>query len=122
VAATDITDVVCSHFHADHVGWLFDLSARPVFPRAAIWFGHDDWHHFVTGSGEMAPHIREGFRSPALASHLHSIGDVDPALADRTCERLWHELKDGHTTGVGAHFPELRLGRVLAGTARRWLS
>jgi glyoxylase-like metal-dependent hydrolase (beta-lactamase superfamily II) len=38
----------------------------------------------------------------------HSMGDVVPALAARTRERLWRELEDGHTVGTGAHFPELR--------------
>jgi glyoxylase-like metal-dependent hydrolase (beta-lactamase superfamily II) len=41
-----------------------------------------------------------------------SLGDVDPALADRTREQLWHDLSDGHT---------LRFGRVLAGTPRQWI-
>jgi hypothetical protein len=27
----DITDVVCTHLHPDHVGWLFDLESRPSF-------------------------------------------------------------------------------------------
>jgi len=42
--------------------------------------------------------------------------------AARTRERLWHELEDGHTTGTGAHFPELRFGRVLPGSPRQWLT
>lgn len=44
----------------------------------------------------------------------HSMGDVDPALADRTRERLWRELEDPATVGVG-RTPELRFGRVLTG-------
>jgi hypothetical protein len=48
------------------------------------------------------------------------MGDVDPTLADRTRERLWRELENERTTGVGAHFPELQFGRVLAGAARHW--
>lgn len=174
VSTAEITDVVCSHLHTDHVGWLFDLDANPVFPQATIWFGAGDWQHFVTGTGFMHGHIREGFRAgprmrpidrdttiapgiTALAApghtpgHLcvvissgqdralllgdaitcpiqldeptwHSMSDVDPALADRTRERLWRELEDERTTGAGAHFPELRFGRVLPGTARRWFS
>jgi len=50
----------------------------------------------------------------------HSMGDVDPELAARTRERLWRELADGHTSGVGAHFPELRPGRVASLPERRW--
>ena len=174
---TDVTDVVCSHLHSDHVGWLFDLDARPVFPNATIWYGAGDRDHFVTGSGHMADHIRAGFASPASAGRLrpltedttiapgvtamlapghtpghlclvlssgtdralllgdavtcpvqldeptwHSMADVDPALAERTRERLWRELEDPGTIGTGAHFPELRFGRVLPGTARRWLN
>jgi glyoxylase-like metal-dependent hydrolase (beta-lactamase superfamily II) len=177
IAPADITDVVCSHFHGDHVGWLFDLDANPGFPHATIWFGGADWRHFVTGSGSMRDHIREGFGNPAHAARMrpmdrdttiapgitallapghtpghlcvvissgerralllgdaitcpvqldepswHSMADVDPSLANRTRERLWRELADERTLGAGAHFPELRFGRVLPGTARRWLT
>jgi glyoxylase-like metal-dependent hydrolase (beta-lactamase superfamily II) len=175
VTAAGITDVVCSHLHADHVGWLFGPGGRPVFPRAAIWFGAADWPHFVTGTGKMRSHIRAGFRAPALAARLrpidhdtaitpgltavlapghtpghlcveisagsrrvlllgdaitcpvqlgkpswHSLGDLDPALAGRTRERLWRELEDEHTIGTGAHFPGLQFGRVRTGPTRRW--
>ena len=51
-----------------------------------------------------------------------SIGDVDPALARRVRERLFRELEDPATLGAGAHFPELRFGRVLTGQGRRWFS
>lgn len=171
----EVTDVVCTHLHADHVGWLFDLDAQPVFAAARIWFGAGDWQHFVTGPGEMAPHIRAGFRDSAGALRLRtldgdatvapgvdalltpghtpghlcvsvtdgeerllllgdsitcpvqldepgwrSMGDVDPELADATRRRLWQQLADGRTHGVGAHFPELAHGRVTEGTGRRW--
>ena len=65
VTPVDITDVICTHLHADHVGWLFGLDAQPVFGRAAIWAGEADWRHFVTGPGEMLPHIRTGWRAAA---------------------------------------------------------
>jgi glyoxylase-like metal-dependent hydrolase (beta-lactamase superfamily II) len=177
VTPAGITDVICTHLHADHVGWLFDLGARPVFPNATIWFGSADWQHFVAGTAAMHDHIRQGFRDPAHAPRLrpidhdttiapgitalpapghtpghlcvvlssggqralllgdavtcpiqldeptwHSMSDVDPALADRTRERLWRELEDDRTIGAGGHFPELQFGRVLPGTARRWFT
>jgi hypothetical protein len=51
-----------------------------------------------------------------------SFGDVDPVLAAQTREGLWHELEDEHTTGAGAHFPEIRFGRVRTGAAGRRFS
>lgn len=175
VTPAEITDVICSHLHADHVGWLFDLDSSPVFPQATIWFGTADWDHFVGGTGQMAVHIREGLRAPGHAARLqpldhdtvitpgvtalltpghtpghicvvissgqeralllgdaitcpvqldeptwHSVADVDPTLADRTRARLWRELEDERTAGVGAHFPELQFGRVRTGTTRHW--
>jgi hypothetical protein len=50
----------------------------------------------------------------------HSIGDVDPDLANRTREHLWRELEGEDVTGTGAHFPELKFGRVLQGSGKRW--
>lgn len=170
VAREDVTDVVCTHLHADHVGWLFDQHAAPVFPAATTWLGAADWHHFVDGPGEIAAHIEAGFRrcrgtsrlrlldqdapitdgvaalmapghtpghlcvavdsgqervlllgdaitSPVQLEELgwRSMGDVDPALAEQTRQRLCRELADGRTTGVGAHFPELAPGHLDAG-------
>ena len=175
IGAGDITDVVCTHLHPDHVGWLFDQQSRPSFPRATIWFGAGDWHHFIGRRDPLIQdHIGQGFRAHANDARLrpldrdtsvapgvtaiqapghtpghlcvvvssegqralllgdavtcpvqldeatwHSIGDVDPGLADRTRQRLWRELEGEAVTGTGAHFPELKFGRVLNGSGKR---
>jgi glyoxylase-like metal-dependent hydrolase (beta-lactamase superfamily II) len=172
----DVTDVVCTHLHPDHVGWLFDLESKPIFPDAMIWFGAGDWQHFIELQNSLIQdYIREGFRlhaddarlrpidrdttvAPGVTAiqapghtpgHLcvvvasdgqralllgdaitcpvqldeatwHSIGDVDPGLAGRTRERLWRELEGDDVSGAGAHFPELKFGRVLGGSGKRW--
>jgi len=45
----DITDVVFSHLHPDHVGWA-SLSGVATFPHATYHCHAEDWSHFVTGS------------------------------------------------------------------------
>jgi hypothetical protein len=45
----DITDVVFSHLHPDHVGWA-SLSGVATFPHATYHCHAEDWRHFVTGS------------------------------------------------------------------------
>lgn len=167
VSPGEVSDIVCTHLHTDHVGWLFDQHADPVFAAATIWLGAKDWDHFVDGPGEMAAHIEAGFRrcagTPRLRllnqdtpvaegvtavmtpghtpGHLsvtvesggsrvlllgdaitcpvqleepgwHSLGDIDPVLAERSRQRLCLWLADGRTIGVGAHFPELRPGHL----------
>jgi len=62
VTVSDVTDVVCTHLHSDHTGWLFDRSAVPTFPNATIWFGAHDWDHFVLDPDVwMFDHTRAGF-------------------------------------------------------------
>jgi glyoxylase-like metal-dependent hydrolase (beta-lactamase superfamily II) len=47
VAPQDITDVVFSHLHPDHVGWA-STGGTATFPCAAYHCHRDDWAHFVT--------------------------------------------------------------------------
>lgn len=66
VGLGDIDDVICTHLHADHCGWLFDESAQALFPNATIWFGAGDWQHFVLDPNVwMFEHIRHGLRESA---------------------------------------------------------
>lgn len=83
VSPGDVTDIVVTHFHTDHVGWLFDLAGRPTFPEARIWFGAAEWDHFVEGPGDMAPHIAAGLRALAGTPCLQPIDherDVAPGI------------------------------------------
>jgi glyoxylase-like metal-dependent hydrolase (beta-lactamase superfamily II) len=94
VRPAQVTDVICTHFHADHVGWLFGLDERPVFPHATIWFGAADWDHFVDGPGEMAAHIEGGFRRLGDTERLHPLErDEDVAPGVRVV------VAPGHTPG-----------------------
>jgi glyoxylase-like metal-dependent hydrolase (beta-lactamase superfamily II) len=96
VAPSDVTDVVCTHLHADHCGWLFDADAVPVFGRATVWFGAGDWDHFVADPEVwMFDHIRQGFRDAAER------GDrLRPVARDTTiAPGITLTMTPGHTPG-----------------------
>jgi glyoxylase-like metal-dependent hydrolase (beta-lactamase superfamily II) len=52
VAPDDVTDVLFTHLHFDHIGWA-SADGVPVFPRATYRCDRRDWEHFV-GSDEFA--------------------------------------------------------------------
>ncbi|HEY2043431.1 MAG TPA: MBL fold metallo-hydrolase [Jatrophihabitans sp.] len=96
VAPAEITDVVCTHLHADHCGWLFDLDALPVFTHATIWFGARDWDHFVADPGVwMFDHIRAGFLVAAERGDQLRLVTVDTTIAPG----VTLTMTPGHTPG-----------------------
>jgi glyoxylase-like metal-dependent hydrolase (beta-lactamase superfamily II) len=47
--ADEVTDVLCTHLHFDHVGWntrLVDGRWVPTFPQARYLFGRREWEHW----------------------------------------------------------------------------
>jgi glyoxylase-like metal-dependent hydrolase (beta-lactamase superfamily II) len=46
VSAAEVTDVVFTHLHFDHIGWASRDDA-PVFPNATYRCDRRDWEHFV---------------------------------------------------------------------------
>jgi len=49
-APDDVTDVLFTHLHFDHIGWA-SMDGRPTFRRASHRVHRADWEHFVEGPG-----------------------------------------------------------------------
>ncbi len=85
--------------------------------------GHTPGHcSFVISSGTDRAVVLGGLiHCPLEISNpeLSFVGDVDPALAIVTRDRIDRELDAPHTIAAGGHFPALVFGRVLAGAAGR---
>jgi glyoxylase-like metal-dependent hydrolase (beta-lactamase superfamily II) len=47
VAPGDVTDVVFSHLHFDHIGWSAGADGEPTFPNATYRCHPADWEHFT---------------------------------------------------------------------------
>jgi glyoxylase-like metal-dependent hydrolase (beta-lactamase superfamily II) len=47
VSPADVTDVIFTHLHFDHIGWASTEEGEPVFPNATYRCSPADWGHFM---------------------------------------------------------------------------
>jgi glyoxylase-like metal-dependent hydrolase (beta-lactamase superfamily II) len=47
VAPADVTDIVFTHLHVDHVGWATSAEGEATFPNATYRCARADWEHFM---------------------------------------------------------------------------
>lgn len=90
VAPADVTDVVFTHLHFDHVGWATQ-KGEVVFPNATYRVHAADWAHFVEAADAQPGAVRK--LSP-LAGRLEAFtadGPLAPGLSARHTP--------GHTPG-----------------------
>jgi len=90
VAPADVTDVLLTHLHFDHVGWT-TRRGEVVFPNATYRVHAADWVHFVESPEAEPGAVRK--LSP-LASRLETF-ETDGALAPGLSARH----TPGHTPG-----------------------
>jgi glyoxylase-like metal-dependent hydrolase (beta-lactamase superfamily II) len=98
VRPQDVDYVMCTHLHADHVGWntqLRDGRWTPTFPNAKYIFARTEWQAFQ----EMhARHPQPQFLDsvlPIMEAGQAQLVEADFALDDE----VWLEPTPGHTPG-----------------------
>src|SRR6185437_2159438 len=64
VTPDQVTDVLITHAHFDHVGGLIDTAGRSAFPKATIWISAREWAAMLAAPGahRITPAIRGGPR------------------------------------------------------------
>jgi glyoxylase-like metal-dependent hydrolase (beta-lactamase superfamily II) len=95
----DVTDVVCTHLHFDHIGWI-SADGAPFFPNATIRCAAADLDHFLPGVPEetvtslvyRTPNVGERFE-PVL-DRIETWDRDQPLLPG-----LDVRLAPGHTPG-----------------------
>ncbi len=94
----DVSHVVCTHLHVDHVGWntmLVDGAWRPTFPNARYLIGEAEYAHWrAEGEGETLA-ILEDSVAPIFEAGLATLVPMDHRLSDEV--RL--VPTPGHTPG-----------------------
>ena len=58
VSPRDITDILISHSHLDHIGGLVDAKGQSAFPRAAIRMSANEWAFMQATSNAAVPVIQ----------------------------------------------------------------
>jgi len=119
VKADEVTDVIFTHLHFDHIGWA-SLDGLPVFPNATYRCDSRDWEYFVSPPPALASQPID-HENPLAALVAPGSGR---ALLDPVKHRLeaWDSdcsllpgldvrLAPGHTPGSGVMV-------VSSGTAR----
>jgi glyoxylase-like metal-dependent hydrolase (beta-lactamase superfamily II) len=55
IKQTDITDVIITHFHPDHIGGIFSDEGRLNFPNAQFHMHEDEWNYWHTSQSDNQP-------------------------------------------------------------------
>ncbi len=96
----DITDVILTHLHFDHVGgavkWSEDgTTPAPVFPNATYYCSKTQWE----SANKPNPREKASFHNENYQS-LYDEGRLEFIFENTAfCEGVDLELKDGHTVG-----------------------
>ncbi len=95
----DITDVVITHFHPDHIGGIFSEDEKLNFPNAKFHMHEDEWNYWHSSQSDNQPAQFKYFieknitKLKALNPHLIK-GDFVELLPGMTAVKA-----DGHTPG-----------------------
>jgi glyoxylase-like metal-dependent hydrolase (beta-lactamase superfamily II) len=99
----DIHLVLCTHLHADHVGWntrLKDGRWVPTFPNARYVFSRRDYE--FAGKQTHEAHNREAFMDsvlPVVEAGLADIVESDSCVHREIEDGIWLEDAAGHSPG-----------------------
>jgi glyoxylase-like metal-dependent hydrolase (beta-lactamase superfamily II) len=95
----DITDVIITHFHPDHIGGIFSEEGKLNFPNAQFHMHEDEWSYWHSSPSDNQPGLFKTFIEKNITTlkdrNLHLIkGDFTAILPGITAVKA-----DGHTPG-----------------------
>ena len=107
VAPEDVDIVLCTHLHADHVGWntrLLDGRWVPTFPNARYLMSRPEYEHWnrLHRAGPEQPVNRGSFADsvlPVMAHGQAELVEMDHVLDQEIGECLRLEGAPGHSPG-----------------------
>lgn len=117
----DVDIVMCTHLHADHVGWntrLRDGRWVPTFPRARYLFGEREVAHWRARAAASPGPLNHGSWDDSVLP-VFAAGAADVvAETHRIDDELWFAPAPGHTPGcVVLHLAAAKGEAVFCGDA-----
>jgi glyoxylase-like metal-dependent hydrolase (beta-lactamase superfamily II) len=99
VDPTDVTDVLLTHLHLDHIGWAA-YEGQPTFPNANYRCSEQDWAYFVDPGGAAPTPMAEMLGAPSEAEMLRPVADrVVPWSEGPLFPGIDIRTAPGHTPG-----------------------
>ena len=99
VKKEDITDVIITHFHPDHIGGIFATDKKLNFPNARFHMHEDEWNYWHSSRSDNQPALFKYFIEKNITSlknlNLHLFkGEFADLLPGITAVKT-----EGHTPG-----------------------
>jgi glyoxylase-like metal-dependent hydrolase (beta-lactamase superfamily II) len=107
IAPEQIDLVLCTHLHADHVGWnTRSVNGQwvPTFPNATYLIARKEYEYFnkLYESNPAQPVVRGAFEDsvlPVVSAGQAKFVESDHVVQEDADERIWLEDASGHTPG-----------------------
>mgnify|MGYP001182557262 FL=1 len=97
VRATDITDVIITHGHGDHIGWCTDIAGNVLFPNAKYHVSKKDWD-FYSDTNNKTNFPNPAFERAILPLRSHGVLELTEGTKYITPE-VSIIPTNGHTPG-----------------------
>ena len=99
IQPADITDVIITHFHPDHIGGIYSETGQLNFPAARFFMHEDEWQYWISPQSDYQPGMFKFFIERNIIKlkdkNLHLVkGDFTELLPGITAVKA-----AGHTPG-----------------------
>ncbi len=99
ISKEDITDVIITHFHPDHIGGIFSETGKLNFPNAQFHMHEEEWNYWHTSKSDGQPDLFKYF----IEKNITPLRNFNLNLFKRDFVNLFPGVTalkaDGHTPG-----------------------
>ncbi len=95
----EITDVIITHFHPDHIGGIFSSENQLVFPNARFHMHQHEWDYWHSSKSDNQPHLFKFF----IEKNITTLKNKNINLIKHDYQELGKDIisvnAEGHTEG-----------------------